>query len=74
MKLLFTTEKLSIQVHLDDTAAKSMGMASGKSEAWYVLADLGAQVAVGLKRPRTQLEFRKAANDGLLDWQDATAL
>lgn len=78
LKLLFTREKLSIQVHPDDTAAKSMGMASGKSEAWYVLAaDEGAQVAVGLKRPLTQLEFRKAAIDGsidgLLDWQDATA-
>ena len=76
LKLLFTREKLSIQVHPDDTAARSMGMASGKSEAWYVLAaDEGAQVAVGLKRPLTQLEFRKAAIDGsindLLDWQDA---
>jgi mannose-6-phosphate isomerase len=78
LKLLFTKEKLSIQVHPDDAAAKSMGMENGKSEAWYVLAaEEGAQVAVGLKRPLTQLEFRKAAIDGsidgLLDWQEATA-
>ena len=76
LKLLFTGETLSIQVHPDDAAAKSMGMESGKSEAWYVLAaEDGAQVAVGLKRPLTQLEFRKAALDasldGLLDWQEA---
>lgn len=55
-----------------------MGMESGKSEAWYVVAaEEGAQVAVGLKRPLTQLEFRKAAIDGsidgLLDWQHAAA-
>lgn len=78
LKLLFTGETLSIQVHPDDAAARSMGMESGKSEAWYVLAaEDGAQVAVGLKRPLTQLEFRKAALDGsiegLLDWQDAAA-
>lgn len=78
LKLLFTRETLSIQVHPDDAAAKSMGMESGKSEAWYVLAaEDGAQVAVGLKRPLTQLEFRKAAIDGsiegLLDWQEAAA-
>lgn len=78
LKLLFTWETLSIQVHPDDAAAKSMGMESGKSEAWYVLAaEVGAKVAVGLKRPLTQLEFRKAALDGsiesLLDWQAAAA-
>lgn len=78
LKLLFTEEKLSIQVHPDDAAAKSMGMESGKSEAWYVLAaEEGAQVAVGLRRQLTQLEFRKAAIDGsiegLLDWQAAAA-
>lgn len=78
LKLLFTGETVSIQVHPDGAAAKSMGMESGKSEAWYVLAaEDGAQVAVGLKRPLTQLEFRKAALDGsidgLLDWQEAAA-
>lgn len=78
LKLLFTGETLSIQVHPDDATAKSMGMKSGKSEAWYVLAaEDGAQVAVGLKRPLTQLEFRNAALggsiEGLLDWQEAAA-
>jgi len=78
LKLLFTGGTLSIQVHPDDATAKSMGMKSGKSEAWYVLAaEDGAQVAVGLKRPLTQLEFRNAALggsiEGLLDWQEAAA-
>ena len=55
LKLLFTRETLSIQVHPDDAAARSMGMESGKSEAWYVLAaEDGAQVAVGLKREQNQ--------------------
>ena len=38
LKLLFTSEPLSIQVHPDDTFARAMGMPNGKSEAWYILA------------------------------------
>ena len=37
LKLLFTSEPLSIQVHPDDTYARPMGMPNGKSEAWYIL-------------------------------------
>jgi mannose-6-phosphate isomerase len=51
LKLLFTSEPLSIQVHPDDKYAQSMGLPNGKSEAWYVLsAAAGAKVALGLKR------------------------
>ena len=50
LKLLFTNEPLSIQVHPDDAYAQSIGMAHGKTEAWYILsATPGAKVAVGLK-------------------------
>lgn len=35
LKLLFTSQPLSIQVHPDDAYAQSMGLASGKTEAWY---------------------------------------
>ena len=37
LKLLFTRERLSIQVHPDDTFARSAGLANGKTEAWYVV-------------------------------------
>jgi len=35
LKLLFTSAPLSIQVHPDDASARAMGIANGKSEAWY---------------------------------------
>jgi mannose-6-phosphate isomerase len=78
LKLLFTTETLSIQVHPDDAFAQSMGMANGKTEAWYVLsAEKGAQVAIGLNRPLTRIELRDAIADGSIadrvKWQAAAA-
>ena len=68
LKLLFTTEQLSIQVHPDDEHAKSMGLASGKTEAWYVLrAAPGSQVALGLKQSVSAQQLRQAAMDGSLE-------
>ena len=64
-KLVFTTEPLSIQVHPDDAFARSIGLANGKTEAWYILsAAPGAQVAVGLQYPLSSNEFRTAIADG----------
>ena len=37
LKLLFTNQPLSIQVHPDDAHARSMGLRNGKTEVWYVL-------------------------------------
>ncbi|WP_105383479.1 class I mannose-6-phosphate isomerase [Neorhizobium alkalisoli] len=76
LKLLFTKQKLSIQVHPDDAFAQTMGMANGKTEAWYVLsAEDGAQVAIGLKQTLTLSELRSAIADGsiadLVKWQAA---
>jgi mannose-6-phosphate isomerase len=34
LKLIFTKEPLSIQVHPDDAFAQSIGLANGKTEAW----------------------------------------
>jgi mannose-6-phosphate isomerase len=78
LKLLFTTQDLSIQVHPDDAFAQSMGMANGKTEAWYVLsAEEGAKVAIGLKRLMTEIELRDAVENGsisdLVKWQPASA-
>jgi mannose-6-phosphate isomerase len=73
LKLLFTTEPLSIQVHPDDAFARSIGLSNGKTEAWYILsAAPGAQVAVGLNYPRSATELRTAITDGsianIVDW------
>jgi mannose-6-phosphate isomerase len=65
LKLLFTSEPLSIQVHPDDALALSMGLPRGKSEVWYVLsAAPDATVALGLKQRITPQQLRDAADDG----------
>ena len=65
LKLLFTSEPLSIQVHPDDEFARSIGMPNGKTEAWYILAAApGARVALGLKRQLTPQQLRAAIRDG----------
>ena len=74
LKLLFTSQPLSIQVHPDDAYAQSMGLPNGKTEAWYVLsAAPGAKVALGLKRRLTPQQLREAIDDGsisdLVAWQ-----
>ena len=65
LKLLFTSEPLSIQVHPDDVFARSIGLPNGKTEAWYILAATpDARVALGLKRHLTPGELRAAIRDG----------
>ncbi|CAN7656482.1 class I mannose-6-phosphate isomerase [Bosea sp. LjRoot90] len=78
LKLLFTCEALSIQVHPDDDAARAMGLTRGKTEAWYVLAaEPGATVAVGLQSSLSQAQLRAAIEDGsiaqLMFWRTAAA-
>jgi mannose-6-phosphate isomerase len=78
LKLLFTNEPLSIQVHPDDAYAKSLGLPNGKSEAWYVLSAVHeAKVALGLKRRLTSQQLRQAVDDGsiagLVAWQTVRA-
>jgi len=74
LKLLFTKEPLSIQVHPDDEFAHSIGLVNGKTEAWYILsATPEAKVAVGLKRKLTTAQLRAAIEDGsiadLIQWR-----
>ncbi len=65
LKLLFTSEPLSIQVHPDDEFAHSIGLPNGKTEAWYILAAApGARVALGLTRHLTPQQLRAAIMDG----------
>ena len=65
LKLLFTSEPLSIQVHPDDTFARAMGMPNGKSEAWYIIsAKPGAKIAIGLTHRVTPQELRASIRSG----------
>jgi len=72
-KFLFPHEKLSVQVHPDDEAARSAGFPCGKTECWYVAhAKPGAQVALGLKPGTTRAQFEQAIHqqraEELLNW------
>jgi mannose-6-phosphate isomerase len=74
LKLLFTSEPLSIQVHPDDAFARSVGLPNGKTEAWYILsATPDARVALGLKLHLAPRELRAAIKDGsiavLVQWR-----
>ncbi len=78
VKYLFTADRLSIQVHPGDAAARLAGYPRGKDEAWIILAaDPGATIALGPKRPTTRTALATAARDGsierLLDWRPAVA-
>jgi mannose-6-phosphate isomerase len=77
-KLLFTSDKLSVQVHPDDAYALQHDGGPGKTEMWYVVrAEPGASVALGLTRKMTRDEMRAAALDGtiarFLDWRPVEA-
>nr|WP_301332681.1 class I mannose-6-phosphate isomerase [Parerythrobacter lacustris] len=70
-KYLFTSEKLSVQVHPSDAQAPA-GM-RGKEECWLVLdAEPGASLAIGFDQPIGPEAMRAAALDGsieqLLTW------
>jgi mannose-6-phosphate isomerase len=78
VKYLFTAERLSIQVHPDDRAARALGHKRGKDEAWYVVAaEPGAAIGLGLTRKVSRDALREAALDGsierLLDWRAVAA-
>ena len=78
VKYLFTAERLSIQVHPDDAAARARGLPRGKDEAWYILdAAPGARIGLGLTREVSREALRAAALDGsietLLDWRPVSA-
>jgi mannose-6-phosphate isomerase len=78
VKYLFTSEKLSIQVHEDDASAQAAGRERGKDEAWVILAaDPGATIALGVREATDRETLRAAARDGsietLVDWKPTHA-
>jgi mannose-6-phosphate isomerase len=77
-KYIFTSERLSIQVHPSDDQARARGLVQGKTECWTILdAEPGATIGLGTKRPLSPDELREAALDGsieeLIDWRPVSA-
>ncbi|HYD37080.1 MAG TPA: class I mannose-6-phosphate isomerase [Allosphingosinicella sp.] len=78
VKYLFTSDRLSIQVHPDGAAARAAGHKRGKDEAWLVLrAEPDAVIGLGLIEPVSKEALRAAALDGsieqLVDWRHVGA-
>ena len=68
VKLLFTEERLSVQVHPGDEYAAEHENSRGKTEMWHVLrADPGAAVAVGLRERVTPERLRELAESGEIE-------
>ena len=77
-KYIFTSERLSIQVHPNDAQARARGRVSGKTECWFILdAEPEAVIGLGLTGHATADELRIAALDGsieeLVDWKPVRA-
>jgi mannose-6-phosphate isomerase len=74
VKYLFTSEKLSVQVHPSNAQTEASGLGrKGKEECWLVLdADPGAQLGIGFREELDRDALRAAAIDGsieqLLTW------
>ncbi len=70
VKFLFTSDKLSVQVHPDGP--------QGKTEMWHILrAEPGARIALGFREPLSRERLREAAQTGeierLLHWFPVSA-
>lgn len=78
VKYLFTSERLSVQVHPDDAQAHARGLPRGKDECWVILdAEPDLTIALGTHAPVDADTLRNAALDGsierLLDWKPVKA-
>lgn len=64
IKIIDAEQRLSVQVHPDESSAGSSG-GEPKTEAWFVLdAEPGAAVYAGFRRPSSEAEFREALSKG----------
>lgn len=75
LKFIFTSEKLSVQVHPDDDYAARHENSRGKTEMWHVLsAAPGASLAVGFREAISKERLREASLSGeieqLLAWRE----
>ncbi len=68
IKYLFTSERLSVQVHPDDAAAQARGFPRGKDEAWVILAaEPDSTIALGLTHEIDADQLRASALDGSIE-------
>jgi mannose-6-phosphate isomerase len=69
VKYIFTSEKLSVQVHPNDAEARAAGgHTSGKDECWVVIhAEPGATLGIGFDRAIDPAAMRAAALDGSIE-------
>ncbi len=78
IKYLFTSERLSVQVHPDDAQARAAGAPQGKEEVWVILdAAPDAVIGLGLEQRVDPDRLRSAAQNGsieaLIDWKPVAA-
>jgi mannose-6-phosphate isomerase len=74
VKLIFTSERLSVQVHPDDDEDGPRG----KTEMWHILeAEPGAEIALGFRRPVSREQLAESARtreiEQLLNWMPVKA-
>lgn len=74
VKWLFTSERLSIQVHPSDAEAAARDQPSGKEECWVIVAaEPGARLGIGTIEPLAPERLREASLSGeieqLMDWK-----
>ncbi len=68
VKFIFTSERLSIQVHPDDAHAAAWEGTHGKAEMWHVLrAEPGAMIALGFREPITRARLREVSLSGVIE-------
>lgn len=78
VKYLFTSERLSVQVHPTGAQARAGNLGpTGKDECWLVVDALpGSKLGLGFSRSLDQSELRDACQSGqiadLLVWRDAS--
>jgi mannose-6-phosphate isomerase len=75
VKFVFTSERLSVQVHPGDAFAAAHEHSRGKTEMWYVLkAEPGSQIALGFRQQIALQRLDESARSGeiehLLRWID----
>lgn len=78
VKFLFTSARLSVQVHPQDEFAELHENSRGKTEMWHILAaEPDSTIALGLKADTEKEALRTALGDGsvvdLLNWVPVSA-
>ena len=73
VKFIFTSEKLSVQVHPEDEYARQVENSRGKTEMWHILAaEAHSTIALGFRQTVTEQQLRGSIADktveSLLNW------